>query len=111
MACIFINNLINCNTEIELVKKFDQIGDYKMINFIFIHAKFQVNHFYFKLIFKKKKYFKAIIEYNGRVDSNLLETINNRIAPMVAVKSSKYTELRYEERKLNLIKSVSYFKF
>ena len=54
MACIFINNLINCNTEIELVKKFDQIGDYKMINFIFIHAKFQVNHFYFKLIFKKK---------------------------------------------------------
>ena len=105
----FINNLINCNTEIELVKKFDQIGDYKMINFIFIHAKFQVNHFYFKLIFKKNQYFKAIIEYNGRVDSNLLQTINNRIAPMVAVKSTKYTELRYEERKLNLIKSVSYF--
>ena len=57
MACIFIQNLKNCNSEIELVKKFYQIGHYKMINFIFKHAKFQVNHFYFKLIFKKKSKF------------------------------------------------------
>jgi hypothetical protein len=58
MACIFIQNLINCNSEIELVKKFNQIGHYKMINFIFIDAKFQVNHFYYKLILKNNQYFK-----------------------------------------------------
>ncbi len=46
MACIFIQNLINCNSEIELLKKFNQIGHNKMINIIFIHAKFKVNHFY-----------------------------------------------------------------
>jgi hypothetical protein len=46
MACIFIKNLISCNTEIELVKKFDQIGNHKIINFILIHAKLQVNHFF-----------------------------------------------------------------
>ncbi len=45
MACILIQNLIGCNTESELVKKFDRIGAFLMINFILIHSKFQVNHF------------------------------------------------------------------
>jgi len=33
MACIFINNLIGCNTESELVKNFDRVGEFSMINF------------------------------------------------------------------------------
>ena len=51
MACIFIQNLINCNDEVELVEKFDQFGDYKMVNFILIHTKFQVNLFCLILTF------------------------------------------------------------
>jgi hypothetical protein len=42
MSCIIIQNLINCIDDIELVGKF---GDYKMINFILIHTKFQVYRF------------------------------------------------------------------
>ena len=51
MSCIFIQNLINCNDEVELVEKFDQFGDYKMVNFILIHTKFQVNLFCLILTF------------------------------------------------------------
>ena len=32
MACIFIQNLINCKNEMELFEKFDQHGENKMIN-------------------------------------------------------------------------------
>jgi hypothetical protein len=56
MACIFIQNLINCDTEIELVKKFDQFGEHKMVNFILIHSKFQVNHFLFNSVLKIFKF-------------------------------------------------------
>jgi hypothetical protein len=45
MACIFIPKLINCHDENELIKKFDQIGEHRMVNFILIHSKFQVNHY------------------------------------------------------------------
>jgi hypothetical protein len=45
MACIFIQNLINCQNEMELVEKFDQFGEHKMVNFISNHSKFQVNQF------------------------------------------------------------------
>ncbi len=41
MACIFIQNSINCDTDNELVKKFDQFGE-QMVNFILIYSKFQV---------------------------------------------------------------------
>jgi hypothetical protein len=54
MACIFIQNLINPNNEVELVEKFDQFGGFKMINFILIHTKFQVNLFCLILTLKKK---------------------------------------------------------
>jgi hypothetical protein len=54
MACIFIQNLINPNNEVELIEKFDQFGGYKMINFILIHTKFQVNLFCLILTLKKK---------------------------------------------------------
>jgi hypothetical protein len=55
MACIFIQNLINCDTEIELVKKLDQFGE-QMVNFILIYSKFQVNHFLFNSLLKIIKF-------------------------------------------------------
>jgi hypothetical protein len=55
MACFFIQNLINCDTEIELVKKFDQFGE-QMVNFILIYSKFQVNHFLFNSVLKIIKF-------------------------------------------------------
>jgi hypothetical protein len=58
---------------------------------------------------KKNKYFKAIIEYDQQIDRTFIQLVNERVTPMVAV-VAKYKHLRFEERKLSLIKSVSYFR-
>ena len=108
MACMFINNLISCNTEIELVKKFDQIGNHKMINFIDTR-QISGKSLFLNYFLKRNQYFKAIIEYDNQIDHSFIELVNARVQPMVVV-VAKYKHLGFEERKLNLIKSVSYFK-
>ena len=51
----------------------------------------------------------ALIEYDQQIDRAFIQLVNERVTPMVAF-VAKYKHLRFEERKLSLIKSVSYFR-